>query len=312
MSHRTSIPLLLVAVIVGLFAASLAGRYRLTHGPGQGTPAPSGPPRRIVSMAPNLTEILFELGLGDRVVGVTRYCTHPPEAAERPKIGGQLDPNFEAVVSLRPDLIVMLREQAALEDSFATLRIPTLAVADNSLPEIFAAIQRIGAACGVQTRAEEIVGRMRRRVERIRQATANRSSPRVLIVIDRTQGTGHIEDAYIAGDDGYFDRLIHLAGGRNAYRGPSVAYPVVSPEGLIHLDPEVIIDFSATVGEEDQADERLADWQSLDRIAAVRAGRVYAVGGGGQLLPGPRTVDLLENLARCVHGPDVVPERPGH
>lgn len=291
---------------MGVFAVCLVARTRLPDA--QREPA-SGSPRRIVSMAPNLTETLFTLSLGDRVVGVTRYCLHPPAAAERattlgeqrPTIGGHLDPNFEAVVTLRPDLVVLLREQADLVDSFAKLGIPTLTVSDNGLPEIYAAIERIGTACGAADRAQRLVDDMRRRVQRIKQRTAGLPRPRVLLVIDRTQGTGAIEDAYVVGSDAYMERLVHLAGGQNAYRGPAVAYPVVSAEGLIHLDPEVIIDFSAATGAVNKGDDHLADWRTMPELSAVREGRIYALRQKGILLPGPRTVDLLEALAERIH-----------
>jgi iron complex transport system substrate-binding protein len=287
----------LIAVVVGIFAISLVARTQPVDTPA--VPA-SGSPRRIVSMAPNLTETLFTLGLGDRVVGVTRYCRYPAEAARRAKIGGHLDPNFEAVVTLRPDLVVLLREQADLVESFAKLGIRTLIVSDNGLPEIYAAIERIGTACGVADRARRIVADMRRRVAAVARRTAAHR-PRVLLVLDRTQDTGAIEDAYIVGRDGYLDRLVHLAGGRNAYDGPAVAYPVVSAEGLIHLDPDVIIDFSAGVAGASDAADHLSDWQSMPRLSAVRTGRIHALPGQGLLLPGPRTVDLLEALAARIH-----------
>jgi len=292
------LPVLMIAVIVGVFAASLFARTQLGDAPLESA---SDLPRRIVSMAPNLTETLFTLGLGGRVVGVTRYCLHPPAAAERAKIGGHLDPNFEAVVTLRPDLVVLLREQADLVDSFAKLGIPTLTVSDNGLPEIYTAIERIGTACGAPDRAQRLVDDMRCRVQRIEQRTAGRLRPRVLLVIDRTQGTGAIEDAYVVGSDAYMERLIHLAGGQNAYRGPAVAYPVVSAEGLIYLDPEVIIDFSAATGAVDNGGDHLADWQTMPELSAVREGRIYALRQQGILLPGPRTVDLLGALAKRIH-----------
>lgn len=293
--------MLLTTVVLAAFAVSLFARARLS-GRAQ-PPAPAGdlPPQRLVSMSPNLTEMLFMLGLGDRVVGVTRYCTRPPAARQRPKIGGHLDPNFEAVVALRPELVVLLREQSGLVESFEKLGIPTSTVSDNGLSEIFAAIGRIGAVCGVGDRARRITADMRRRVKQIRRRTAGRPRPRVLLVIDRTLGTGTIEDAYIAGSDEYFEQLIHLAGGRNAYRGPDVAYPVVSAEGLIHMDAEVIIDFSVNVAGEKETADHLADWQTLPELSAVRRGRVYALRGEGILLPGPRTVDLLDKLAARIH-----------
>jgi len=299
-------------IIAGVFVVSFSVRSCIIDprpaGPAAGESARvsvSTPPSRIVSMAPNLTEILFTLGLGDRVVGVTRFCEYPAEAANRAKVGGHLDPNFEAVLALRPDLVVLLREQTDLVGSFAKLGIPTLLVSDNSLEEVHEAIKRIGRACDVEPRAERVLGTMKRQVARIQAATANRGRPRVLLVIDRTQNTGQIEDAFVAGSDPLFNDLIRLAGGRNAYRGPPIPFPVLSTEGLLRIDPEVIVDFSARVATDEQAGqgaaEQLHDWEGMQQLAAVRENRVYMLGGRGMLLPGPRTVRLLKALAERIH-----------
>ena len=170
--------------VVAVFAASFLARAKLGPPPAA-PPAPDGPPRRIVSMAPSITETLFALGLGDRVVGTTSYCNHPPEAREKPRIGGFHDPNFEAVVALRPDLVVTLVEQQSARDALAILGIPVATVSHQTIDGILESIPALGDACGVQPRAEALAGELRARLARIARRTAGLRRPRVLIVVGR-------------------------------------------------------------------------------------------------------------------------------
>jgi iron complex transport system substrate-binding protein len=259
-----------------------------------------GVPERIVSMAPNVTEILFALGLGDRVVGVTRYCAYPPEAAGLPKVGGHLDPNLEAIVAQRPDLVVLLDEQRETIAALRKLGVPVLAIRDNSVEEILTAIRSVGERCRAEATAQELIADLRRRIHTVEQHTAGLPRPRVLVVIDRSVDVGTIEDVYVAGHDGYFDHLVAMAGGQNAYRGPRVAYPVVSIEGIVSMAPEVIIDLPA--GEPQNADGRaLADWQHCPQVPAVSRQQVYALRADYARIPGPRFILLLEALADRIH-----------
>ena len=290
---------LLAGGIVALFVGSWIGRAslrspRVVEGP------PGGAPRRIVSMAPSVTEMLFALDLGDRVVGVTRFCNYPEAAAELPRVGGHLDPNLEAILRLRPELVAMLDEQQDLAESLNKLGVHTLTVSDDSVGQILDAIAILGARCGAAPRAEQLVGDLRARTEAVRRRTEGLPAPSVLVVVDRSLGTGTIEDAYVAGHDAYFEELIAMAGGRNAYRGPAIPYPVVSVEGMIRIAPEVIIDLAAgraAAGPEGA----LADWRRFPQIEAVARGQVYALDAGYAMIPGPRFVLLLEALAERIH-----------
>ncbi len=257
---------------------------------------------RIVSMAPSVTETLFALGLGDRVVGVTRFCKYPPEAEGRATIGGYHDPNFEAIVALRPDLVVMLVEHRQLLPAFHKLALSTCEVNHQTIDGVLESFTAIGEACGEQQRAAGVRDEMERRLERVRRKTAGSPRPRVMFAIDRILGTGRLETVYVAGPDGFFDRMIELAGGQNAFQGGRVRFPVVSSEGILRINPEVIVDMVSGMSEGRPAEAAiLADWQQLSEVDAVRHGRVYVVAEPYAFVPGPRLVLLVEQLARLIH-----------
>lgn len=258
--------------------------------------------RRIVSLSPSITETLFALGLGDRVVGVTRYCRWPPEAQTRTVVGGYLDPNYEAIVALEPDVVILRGEKDAFVQGFRNLGLEVLAVRHQSVADILSAIEVIGRTCGAAEQAEGLVADLRGRIDRLRSRTAGQPRPRVLLVVERALGAGTIQDAYVAGADGFLTDMIDLAGGQNACPKTAVGVPVVSAEGVIEMNPEVIVELMSPERAAGRSHAQLlADWRPLGSVAAVRAGRVHVVDDEGILVPGPRFYRLAERLARLVH-----------
>lgn len=291
----------LASIVVATFGACWAVRAQLVPN-GYDRPMLVGQANRIVSMAPSVTETLFALGLGDRVVGVTRFCDYPPEAQSRARIGGFHDPNIEAVVALRPDLVILLEGQEDNLETCRKLNLPALVVDHKNIDGILDSIATIGRACGASGRAGEILAGIRRRLDAVAARTAGLPRPRVLFAIERTLGTGGIEDVYIAGRDGHIDRIIELAGGRNAYTDGRVRFPAVSAEGIMQMDPEVIVDLvPGLAGGGLDREQLAADWGQLDRVAAVRAGRVCVLDDDFAYKPGPRFILLVEKLARLLH-----------
>ena len=267
-------------------------------------PAPASPGdyRRIVSMSPSTTETLFALGLGDRVVGVTRYCRYPPEARALRQVGGWLDPNFEAILAMQPDLIVTREGNPQTAATFQQLGLNTLVVHHDSLEGVLESFTSIGATCGAEAEAARLVERIETRIGEIRRRTAPLTRPRVLFVAERTLDTGEIQDVYAAGHDGFIDRLITLAGGKNVCAQTAGGFPVLSAEGILHLNPEVIVDLVPNLPEQprDQA-SLLDDWEQLPEVEAVRRGRVHIVDEDYAFIPGPRFLLLAEKLARLFH-----------
>jgi len=293
--------LILTAIAVLVFAGSFLAKGLLDE-PGGGQPAEVGRCRRVVSMAPSITETLFALGLGDRVVGRTRYCKFPPEVREIPQIGGYFDPNFEAIVALQPDLIVTPAENVYAMPAFTKLKLNTLSVRQQNVDEILDSITDIGRAFGVQQKARLIVADLQERMQCIRQKTAGLPRPRVLVVVYRPLGSGRLEDVCIAIRDGHIDQLVAKAGGQNACRRGAFRFPVVSGEGLLEINPEIIIDLVPEASARELASEGiLADWRQAGQLRAVADRRVYVLADDHASIPGPSFILLVEEFARLIH-----------
>lgn len=251
--------------------------------------ARAAPPRRIVSLSPATTEMLFALGLGRSVVGDTVYCDYPPAARAIPKVG-DVNTNYEKVLALRPDLIVA----DAVANSRAVARLtqlhqPVLAVRPTSLPAVETSLRQIGARTGTTRQAEAVATEMEgkaRQAARIAQSD-KRPRPRVLLVVQTSP-------LWTAGAGTFLDDLVTRAGGVNvgaAVRG----YGTFSKELVLAHPPDVVLGDAAV-----QAAFR-AD-PLLGRLAAVRTGRFYALPGDLTSRPGPRLADGLVLVAKALHG----------
>ncbi len=261
----------------------------------------SAPPQRIVSTSPSITEILYALALGDRVVGVTKYCHYPPEAAKKPKVGDFLRPNLEVIVGLKPDLVI---SEATGVRASVRLKIPALEIKNGSVAEIYEAIGSIGKAAGVPDRAAALIVRMRSDLEGIRLRTVKLPRRRTVFIAGRTPG--RIEDVVVAGRTSHLDELITLAGGENIFRDTVSTYSKISLESLIARNPEVVIDMgemAETTGvTEAQKRAVVGLWAArMPQLAAVRQKRVYAVASDIFVVPGPRIVDAAREFARMLH-----------
>jgi len=259
-------------------------------------------PRRIISLAPNTTEILFALGLGERVVGVSRFCDFPPPVADIPRVGGFTDPNYEAIVSLKPDVVILLTSHADVLREMEKLKIRTLPVPHETIAETHRAIHIIGEACGASDSAAALSADLILREAAVTKAVSGKPNPRVLICIARDMESGDLSGIYVAARGSFHDEILENAGGENACGDDMIAYPQVSAEGIIALDPEIIIDLvGETVPGGKTVDEIVRQWDTLHVVRAVKERRVYALAGDHALRPGPRYVEFLEELATQLH-----------
>ncbi len=290
---------ILVVVVVAAFggSAALKGFIRRPE-------VPSGPPvgaARLVSLAPSITEIVYELGQGDRLVGVTRFCVHPPDARKKPQIGGYYDPNYEAVTAARPDLVLTVVEQEEVRTELRKLGLKTVTVDQTTVPNILSSVLEIGKACGVPEKAAALHDRLQSRLKAIGTRTANRPKPRVLVSISRMSGDMALNRITVCGRQGYFEELIRLAGGTNAFEG-EIAFPALSAEGVLETRPDVIIDLWPDLKEKGGDLEAVRkQWGGIPGLKA----RVEVIGESYAMIPGPRVVLLLDDLARAFH-----PEAP--
>jgi iron complex transport system substrate-binding protein len=263
---------------------------------------------KIVSLAPSTTEILFALGLGDKVIGVSEFCNWPPQAKEKQKMGGLMNPNYEAIVAAKPDLVIVFQEMLMPENKFAALGIETLAVKHDTIRDIIDSIRRIGRYCGVSDRAEEIANELRSKITAIRNKCKGQTQPRVLISVghDISQNSDKLpEKIYIAGNDGLYSAMVTLAGGQNAYTG-TVHFPAVSSESVISMNPEIIIDIVPAEKNPTDPEVITKQWKNFGQIDAVKNNRIYVFNDDFMTIPGPRIILTLEKIAHAIK-PDLQP-----
>lgn len=262
-------------------------------------PPPAEVPTRIVSMAPSLTETLVALGLSDRIVGVTRYC---PPVAGAVSVGGYFDPSYEAIVALEPDLVVLMQSHDELHRRLVELGLDTLRVDQHDIAGIVASVEAIAGRCGVESRGRELAEGLRRSLDEVARSVAGLPRPRTLVVVGREPGGARMTPLWAAAADTFYDDVIRLAGGVNAIADSSIRYPELSVEGLIAIDPDVILDVVADGGVRGiDVEAAAADWRELSEVRAVRDGRVHVLTDSFVVIPGPRIVDTVRVFAACLH-----------
>lgn len=259
-------------------------------------------PRRIVSTSPSITETLFALGLGERVVGVSQYCRYPLQAARLPRVGSFLKPNLETIARLRPDLVILQKLPGGMAERLRALNLSVIEVDDGDLRRNLESIRAIGRATNVAERAEALIARILRELKAI-EGQYRGTGRRVLFIVGRTPG--RLEGIVAAGRGSYLSELIAVAGGRNVLSDSPVPYTRVSLESVIRMNPEVIIDMGEMADPAAVTEERkqqiVALWRSQPQLQAVRDARVFAVASDIYVVPGPRMVDAARELARLIH-----------
>ncbi len=257
-------------------------------------------PARIVSTSPSITETLFALGLGDRVVGVSAYCRFPSEVLRLPKVGTFLKPDAELIAGLQPDFVVVHELSTGIDRRLTSLRIPFLVVDRGTLSGVFSSIRQIGAGAGVPARADSLIADIKRRLDAVRQAASAWPPPRVLFIVGRNPG--RLADLVAVGPGSYINDLIEIAGGTNVLAiAGQPEYPRISMETVLRLDPDVIVD-TVDMGET-EAERRLRQpinarlWTAYGTLTAVKTRRIHAATTDALVVPGPRVVDAAEWVA---------------
>jgi iron complex transport system substrate-binding protein len=232
-------------------------------------------PRRIVSLSPNVTEMLYGIGAFGQVVGISDYCTYPPDVNKLPSVGGWHNPDLEKLAALRPDLVIVDDGQAPfVEDNFRKLGFKIMVVADHSIQDVYTAITALGRATGHEQSAAKLAETTRTGLLRISQKTAALTKPKVVLIVDRTPGT--LRDLYTATEGGFLAELVTMAGGRIAAPPAKRGYGKLSKEDLLAIDPDVILDFIHGVKSRFSGDAMEA-WREMAELKAVRKGQVHGV-----------------------------------
>ncbi|MFM8532737.1 MAG: ABC transporter substrate-binding protein [Acidimicrobiia bacterium] len=254
----------------------------------------AAPPQRIVPIFASNTEIVASLGLADRIVGIEAYTRFPPEVLDRPLVGGRLGFSVDAVVALRPDLLVVTPSRQAanqLIDPMERLGIPIVVFLQRSVAEILSNIRLMATIAGVPERGAEVTGRLQARLDRIRQRLEGWPLPTATMITGRL-GNGLM---LVERPESYTANTMMLAGTRRAFANSGVIAQV-SPEAILNIDPDVLL----FAGSERDLRELIARPGFAD-MRAVREKRTHIVSRAQFRIPGPRTFDGIEALARVLH-----------
>jgi iron complex transport system substrate-binding protein len=261
-------------------------------------------PERIVSLAPNLTEILFALGLGENVVAVSNNCDWPAEAAGKKKVGTFWQPNIEAIITSKPDLVITewFEQQKAVADTLNRLGYKVLTLKIEEIEELFTAIQKIGAAASCSKRAEKIAGDIRKKIDDLQSKYSLANKVRTLWVVQ-------VEPLRVVGRNTFINEMIELAGGENAI-GPTISqYPQIGTEELLACGAEVIIQSAMGMDNPDRQQQAAeAFWSKFAALPAAKNNRIYVVNPDTVSRLGPRLPQGIKMIAGYLH-PDIATQK---
>jgi cobalamin transport system substrate-binding protein len=257
-------------------------------------------PRRIVSLVPATTEMLFAMGAGDRVAGVSDYDRFPPEVEKITRVGGLLDPNLERILALRPDLVIVYETQADLKRQLDRAGVPVYGYVHRGLPDITETMRALGRRIGAQMTADAEAARIERQLAATAARVAGRKRPKTLLVFGRDPGALRHIDA--SGGYGFLHDLLEIAGGTDALADLKRQSVQMSTEMVLVRAPEVILELhygTSLPGSRTEAERRV--WNALPSVPAVKNNRVYLLTGDEFVVPGPRIVIAADRFARTLH-----------
>jgi len=252
------------------------------------------PPQRIVSLAPSITETLYYLNLGKRIVGVTEFSNYPDEARRKPKVGSYINLNIEKIISLKPDLIIAIADGNKKEsvDALERLGYSVYAINPRCVKDVFRTIVNIGKITGRVDSANKLIKELKSRINYIESRTRGIERPRVFFQIG-------INPVVTVGKDTFHNDLIKMAGGLNISGNEKAKYPRYSMEEVLLNTPDIIIISSMDRG--GGFDRKKREWMKWKSIPAVKNGRIYVIDSDLVDHPSPRIIDGLEELSRLIH-----------
>jgi len=270
---------------------------------------PGGPPaqtdevrvaRRIISLVPALTEMLFAIEAGPQVIAVSSFDNYPPETKTLPRVGALLDPDVERILALRPDLVLTYGSQGSLEAQLASAGIRTFSYRHGGIQAIFETMRELGVLTGHTATALNKVNELEAQLDTVKVKVRDRSRPRTLLVFGRQPGS--LQQVYVSGGTGFLHEMLEAAGGDNVFADIARESVQPSQETLITRAPDVILEVSATLqlSAVDAARER-AVWSPLASVPAVKTGRIHFLFGDYLVVPGPRVGLAAETFARTLH-----------
>lgn len=267
----------------------------LVAGPSAVSHQPADAPRRIISLIPAVTEMLFALGAGERVVGVSSFDRFPPEVATIQKVGALLDPDLERILSLEPNLVVLYHTQEDLRKQLERAKVPVYIYTHAGLADVTSTLRSVGDRIGLGDRAGKLAAGIEARVDAIRKASAQRSRPRTLVVFGRENYA--LRGIYASGGIGFIHDMVAAAGGDNIFGDVKREAVQATTELILARRPEVILELRADPLTAEEERKELGVWRQLASVPAVANGRVHIIADPRTVIPGPRVVEGIEAIA---------------
>ena len=257
-------------------------------------------PRRIISLVPNVTEILFAIGAGPQVVAVSNYDVEPPEVRSLPTVGALVDPDTERIISLRPDLVVTYGSQTDLQAQLKAVNIPFFDYRHGGLDHIMVTMRALGARTGHVQQAETAARSLQASIDSVKARVAGKPRPRTLLVFGREPGS--LRNIYASAGRGFLHDMLVAAGGEDVLNDIEKESAQVSTETILARAPDVIIELNAANRLNEADLKRVVDpWLALSSVPAVKNKRVVILMGPGLTVPGPRVAAGIEQMAKALH-----------
>lgn len=256
--------------------------------------------QRIISLVPAVTEMLFAMGAGPDVVGVSSFDTYPPEVASRTRVGALVDPDYERILTLRPTLVVVYGSQVELMARLARSRIPVFPYRHFHLTDVTTTIREVGTRVGHAAQADTVANGIEAELADVRRRVADQPRPKTMLVFSREVGA--LRGIYASGGVGFLHDLLVTAGAADVFADVTRENVQVSSEQLLARPPEVILELWPSKGwsAAREAQER-AVWRQLPSLPAVRTNRIYMLADDKLTIPGPRVGQVARALADVLH-----------
>jgi iron complex transport system substrate-binding protein len=254
-------------------------------------------PQRIVSLVPAVTQMVFAIGAGSRLVGVSSYDREPAEVQKLTRVGGLLDPDTERILALKPDLVILHTAQHELQQRLTAAHISYYNYAHKDLANVMTTIRALGGLLGKRADAERVARGIEEKLRTIAARVAARPRPLVLLVIGRDPQS--LRSIYANGGYGFLHDMVDVAGARDVFEDVKRENVQASTELILARRPEMIIELNYGASAATPAD--LSPWKALSSLPAVKTGRLYQLVGDRFVEAGPHVADATEQLARTIH-----------
>lgn len=271
-------------------------------GAGRDAPAPEASTERIISLVPAATEMLFSMGAGPDMVGVSSFDRFPAEVEALPRVGALIDPDFERILTLRPTLVVVYASQEGLIDRLQRASIAMYQyrhATDNGVADISRTLRELGQRVGRAAGAERVAAGIERDIAAVRQRVAGRPRPSTALVFGREPGT--LRGIYVSGGVGFLHDVLEASGGRNTFDDIRRESLQASTEVMLARQPDVIIELRTAPAESGVIDAERAVWNRLAGLPAVRNQRVYVLNNPALAIPGPRIAEAARTFMAVLH-----------